>query len=115
VIAVGVKPFYRLARTFAIQAGLEHWSRTSDAVSYASPADEIVGLDPNVLSEETSASATVLSAGVTIANPGRLTRGGTGLPVDASWSYERVIQEGGGRVPDSHLMRAQLRLYFGLW
>ena len=115
VVAIGVKPFYRLARTFAIQAGLEHWSRTSDAVSYASPADEIVGLDPNVLSEETSASATVLSAGVTIANPGRLTRGGTGMPVDASWSYERVIQAGGGRVPDSHLMRGQLRLYFGLW
>ena len=59
--------------------------------------------------------ATVLSAGVTYANPGRLTRGGSGLPVDASWTYERVIQAGGGRVPDSHAMRAQLRLYFGIW
>jgi hypothetical protein len=33
------------------------------------------------------------------------------MPVDASWSYERVVATSGGIVPDSHLMRARLRFY----
>jgi hypothetical protein len=53
--------------------------------------------------------------GITYANPGKLRRGGTGWPVDASWSYERVLRAGGERVPDSHAVRGQLRVYFGLW
>lgn len=115
VVAIGISPFYRFARTFALQAGLEHWSRKTDDVTYASPADQIPGLDASILAEESSANATILTAGVTYSNPGRFARGGNGLPVDASWSYERVIREGGGRVPDSHLMRARFRVYFGLW
>jgi hypothetical protein len=35
--------------------------------------------------------------------------------VDASWTYERVLRGGGGRVPDSHAIRARLNVYFGLW
>jgi hypothetical protein len=115
VVAIGIKPFYRLARTFALQVGLQHWSRRMDDVTYASSADQIPGVDPSILAQGTSANATVLSAGITLANPGRYAPGGNGLPVDASWSYERVIREGGGRVPDSHLTRAQFRLYFGIW
>jgi hypothetical protein len=115
ILAIGVRPFYRLARTFALQAGLEHWSRKADQVSYASSADAISGLEAAVLAEESGANATVLSAGVTYANPGALRPGGTGLPVDASWSYERVLRAGGGRIPDSHTMRARFRVYFGLW
>lgn len=115
VLAISVLPFVRLARTLALQAGVQHWSRRSDRVSYASPADAVPGVDPGVLAGETAANATVLSVGITYANPGRLRPGGTGLPVDASWSYERVLRAGGGRVPDSRAVRGKLRMYFGLW
>jgi hypothetical protein len=115
IVAFGVRPFYRLARTFALQAGVEHWSRKSDVVGYTNPAEAIPGVDASVLAEESSVNATVLSLGVTYANPGGLRPGGTGLPVDASWSYERVLRAGGGRVPDTHALRGKFRVYFGLW
>jgi hypothetical protein len=84
-------------------------------VAYATPSGAIPGVDPSVLAEESSANATVLSVGITYGNPGGLRPGGTGLPVDASWSYERVLRAGGGRVPDTHRLAAQLRVYFGIW
>jgi hypothetical protein len=115
ILAVGVKPFYRLARTLAVQAGLEHWSRKSDVVAYATPSAAIPGVDPSLLAQESSANATVLSVGITYGNPGGLRPGGTGLPVDASWTYERVLRAGGGRVPDTHRLAAQFRVYFGIW
>lgn len=115
IIALDVRPFYRLARTLALQVGLQHWFRTADQVSYSTPADALPGVDASLLAEETEANATVLSAGITYANPGGLRPGGTGLPVDATWTYERVLRTGGGRVPDSHAVRARLRVYFGLW
>jgi hypothetical protein len=115
IIAIDVRPFYRLARTLALQAGVQHWTRKEDQVSYSSPADALPSVDPGVLAEETAANATLLSAGITYSNPGRLRRGGTGLPVDASWSYERVLRSSKGRVPDSHRVQAKLRMYFGLW
>lgn len=115
ITAISVQPFFRLARTLALQAGLQHWSRKVDQVSYRSPADALPGVDPGVLAEETSANATVLSAGIIYSNPGRLRPGGTGLPVDASWAYERVVRSGNGRVPNAHRIRGRLRMYFGLW
>jgi len=115
VFSVGVHPFYRLARTLGFTAGLDHWSRGVDQVSYVDPAAAIPGVDANVLAEGTKANATLLSVGLTYSNPGSLRPGGTGLPVDASWSYERVLRAGGGRVPDSHAFRGQFRVYFGVW
>ena len=115
IIAVSVQPFFRLARTFALQAGLQHWSRKTDGVSYRSPGDALPGVDPGVLAEGTAANATVLSAGMTYANQGRLRPGGTGLPVEASWGYERVLRSGNGLVPNAHRVRGQFRMYFGLW
>jgi hypothetical protein len=115
IVAIDIRPFFRLARTLALQAGVQHWSRTSDQVSYATPADELPGVDAGVMAEETAANATVFSVGITYANPAGLRPGGRGMPVDASWSYERVLRAGGGRVPDSHAVRGRLRVYFGLW
>jgi hypothetical protein len=115
IVAVDVRPFYRLARTLALQAGLQHWTRTMDQVSYASASAALPGVDAGILAEETAANATLLSAGITYSNPGRLTRGGKGLPVDGSWSYERVLRSGNGVVPNTHRIQARLRMYFGLW
>jgi hypothetical protein len=115
IISIGVHPFYRLARTLAFQAGLDRWSHSTDQYSYASPADALPGIDPNILGEESKTHATVLSAGITYSNPGARAPGGRGLPVDASWSYERVLQAGGGRVPDTHRVAARFRVYFEVW
>jgi hypothetical protein len=115
IIAIDVRPFLRLARTLALEAGVQHWNRKADEVAYASPAGALPGVDAGVLAEETAANATLLSAGITYSNPGRLRRGGTGLPVDASWSYERVVRSGKGRVPNTHRIQGRLRMYFGLW
>jgi hypothetical protein len=114
IIAITIQPFFRLARTLALQGGVRHWSRKADQVSYRTPADALPGVDAGVLAGE-AANATLLSAGITYSNPGRLRPGGAGLPVDASWAYERVLRAGGGRVPDAHRIRGQFRVYFGLW
>jgi hypothetical protein len=114
ILAFGVRPFYRLARTLAFQAGLEHWTRSTDRFSYASPASALPGVDPSILAEESKANATMLSVGITYANPGGLRPGGRGLPVDANWAYERVLRAG-GRVPDTHRVAARFRMYFGVW
>jgi hypothetical protein len=115
ILAIGVSPFYRLARTLALQAGVEHWTRGTDEVTYASPADALPGVDPSILAEDSKTNATMLSVGISYANPGGLRPGGRGLPVDASWSYERVLRAGGGRVPDTHRVVGRFRVYFGIW
>lgn len=115
VTTLAVRPFFRIARTFALIGSLERWSRGEDAVEYRSPADAIPGVDPGVLRQETEATATLVSFGVTYSNPGGLRPGGSGLPVDAGWTYERVLSASGGIVPDVHRIRARFRLYFRLW
>jgi hypothetical protein len=115
VTTFAVRPFWRVARTFALIGGLERWSRGEDAVEYRSPEDALPGVDAAVLGQETDAGATVLSVGLTYANPGALRPGGTGLPVDAGWTYERVVGASGGIVADVHRIRARFRVYFGLW
>ncbi|HEX2251379.1 MAG TPA: hypothetical protein VHH32_13615 [Gemmatimonadales bacterium] len=113
ILVVSARPFYRLARTVALHAGVEHWSHGSDGYTYVS-GNELPGIDPNLLTQDSEANATLLSVGITYSNPGRLRPGGTGLPVDASWSYERVLRAS-GRVPNSHAVRARFRMYFAVW
>jgi hypothetical protein len=115
IVSLALRPFYRLAPTLALQASVTHWSRGADQVSYASPADEIPGIDASVLAEDTKASATTVGFGLSYSNPGGYRAGGRGLPVDAGWSYERVVRSSGGIVPDRHVMRARLRVYLGVF
>ena len=115
VTTLAVRPFFRVARTFALIGSLERWSKGLDAFEYRTEADAVPGVDATVLAQETDASATLVSFGVTYSNPGALRPGGTGLPVDAGWAYERVVSASGGIVPDTHRIRARLRLYFDIW
>jgi hypothetical protein len=115
VVRIAVRPFFRLAPTFAIQGTAMHWSRGEDEVSYLTAADEIPGVDASVLAQDTKASATVLGIGITYSNAGKFREGGRGLPVDASWGYERIVRTSGGIVPDRHTFRARFRAYFGIF
>ena len=115
VTTIAVRPFFRLARTFALIGSVERWSKGADAVEYRTASDAIPGVDPSVLAQDTDASAILLTIGVTYSNPGALRPGGTGLPVDAGWTYERIVSASGGIVPDTHRIRARFRLYFDIW
>lgn len=115
IVSLAVRPFFRLAPTLGIQASLTHWSRGADQVDYLSAADEIPGVDATVLAEDTKATATTVGFGLTYSNPGGYRAGGSGLPVDAGWSYERVVRSSGGIVPDRHIMRARFRVYLGVF
>ncbi|HKT59967.1 MAG TPA: hypothetical protein VJQ46_07935, partial [Gemmatimonadales bacterium] len=111
IVSIAVQPFFRLAPSFALQGLATYWSRGADEVSYLTVGDEIPGVDASVLAEDSKATAMTLGFGVTYSSLGRLRPGGRGLPVDASWSYERVVRTTGGIVPDRHAMTARLRLY----
>ncbi len=115
VLSIAARPFFRLAPTLALQGTAMHWSRGADAVAYATAADAIPGVDAAVVANDSKASATVLGFGLTYSNPGSLRTGGRGLPIDASWGYERIVRAAGGIVPDRHSMRARLRFYFWLF
>jgi len=115
IVSLAMGPFFRLAPSFALQAHASYWSRGTDVVSYLTAEDEIPGVDAMVLAEDSKATAATLGLGITYSSLGRLRPGARGLPVDATWSYERVIRATGGIVPDRHAMRARLRFYFGLF
>jgi hypothetical protein len=115
VVTLAVRPFFRIARTFALIGALEHQRRGRDDVSYLSDADVIPGVDASVLAEGTDARATLLSVGVTYSNPGALRPGGRGLPVDAGGTYERVLSASRGIVPDVHRVRGKFRVYIGVF
>jgi len=112
IVSITVRPIFRLTRTLAIQGTAMHWSRGQDQVAYLSEADSIPGVPASVAAQDTKASATVVGIGLTFSSPGRFRPGGNGLPVDASWSYERVVSTSGGIVPDPATVQARLRFYF---
>jgi hypothetical protein len=115
VVRIAVQPFFRLAPTFAIEGTAMHWSRGEDEVSYLTADDAIPGVDASVLAQDSKASATVLGIGITYSSAGKFREGGRGLPVDASWGYERIVRTSGGMVQDRHTFRARFRAYFGIF
>jgi len=110
-----IRPFFRIANSLAIIGSAERWHHGSDDYAYASGAAPVPGMDAAVLGEESDASATLVSIGLTYSSAGVARPNSRSLPVDAGWSYERVVGASGGRVPDVHRIRARFRLYFGLW
>jgi hypothetical protein len=107
---LGVRPFFRLASTFALHVGLDYWHRGADRVVYQTVADSVPGVAASELAVESSASSTMVSGGVTFSSG--LTRK---VPIEARWTYEAVLGASGGRVPQARNMRAELRLYWTLW
>jgi hypothetical protein len=111
VLRLSLRPFLRLAPPLAILAGVDHWRRGAASVSYRAATDSVPGVPASLLAIGTGANATTLALGVTYSNPGRSASGGSGIPLDVSWTYERVIGSSEGRVPKLQAVRAQIRLY----
>jgi hypothetical protein len=110
VIGVAILPAYRFTPRFALVGGAEWWRRDADAYQYAEGAVSLDGVDPNLLAVESAASALTLRAGLAWSHPGE-----SGSPLDATVTWERVIAAGGGRVPQSEIVRAMLRIYGRIW
>ncbi len=90
ITTIAARPFFRLARTLAIQGTAMRWSRGADNVSYASAADEIPGVDAAILATDTKASATILGIGLTYANPGALPAADT---TGCRWTRDGAMRE----------------------
>lgn len=110
VLTLGAHPMIRLLPSFGIQAGIDYRRESDDVVSYANPADSIPGVPASLLSIDSGMGVTTFSAGLTYARPGK-----TGLPLDASWTFEQVIAGTGGRVLKTQTLRAGVRLYHRLF
>ncbi len=114
-VSLSAQPFLRVAPPIAITAGVSYWRRGAGTVEYATEADSIPGIPAAILARDSRISATVFRAGVTYAAAGAQAPGGRGLPLEASWTYERVVGASGGRVPKLNRLRADVRLYLRLW
>lgn len=115
VLHLGARPFFRLARAFALQLGATYRVHSEDRYQYATAGDSIPGLDPAIMSQGTSSSSLVFSGGVSYSSPSAADPRGKGLPVEAHWTYQVVVASSKGLVPKTTTMRVGLRLYFGLW
>jgi hypothetical protein len=112
VFGVGVLPAYRFTEALAFVAGMEWWTRGDDSYRYADGQPALAGLDPQVLGIESGATALTFRFGLTFAHPSDR---GTGMPLDASVLWERVVSAAGGRVPKAETVRAMLRIYGRVW
>jgi hypothetical protein len=118
MILVEVRPFFRLAKTLALQAGIQYWRQGADRVTYPTAADSLRvpgNLSASLLAQDTRASGTTVSGGVTYHNPGALTENGKGLPLEANWSYAAVVTGAGGRVSQSRTTTVAIRFYHRIW
>ncbi|HET8623162.1 MAG TPA: hypothetical protein VFM14_06340 [Gemmatimonadales bacterium] len=115
LVFASAQPFLRLTPPIAITAGLAYWRRAEGTVVYATGADSIPGIPAAVLARNSRMSAMIFRAGVTYAAAGVRGPDGRGLPLEASWAYERVVDASGGRVPKVSRVRADLRIYVRVW
>ena len=118
VVLFEARPFFRLARTIALQAAFQYWHQGADRVSYPTAADSLRvpgNISASLLAEDTRASGMTVSGGVTYSNPGALSEGGKGLPLEANWSYAAVIGGSGGRLPQSRTTSVAIRFYHRIW
>lgn len=115
VLHVGARPFFRLARAFALQLGATYRMHAEDRYEYATSGDAIPGLDPAIMSQGTSTSSLMFGGGVSYSSPSATDPRGKGLPVEAHWTYEKVVSSSKGLVPETSVVRLGLRLYLRLW
>jgi hypothetical protein len=66
---------------------------------------------PEVLAQDSRATATILSAGFSFAHPGMRRNGRPGLPVDATMRGELVAGSKEGRVPARRSVVFEFRVY----
>ena len=110
-IRVGLMPFFRLAPTFGLVAGLTYTRKGADSWSLLAGQDSIPAAPPTLVGLDSEASWTTAMAGVSFSSPLDVTKGKPKLPLDAGFIWEGVIAGSGGRTPKSSTVRFFIRLY----
>ncbi len=118
VLSLGARPFFRLARNFAIHGTAEYWRESEASARYPSPLDSIPGLSASVITDGSARSAWTIGGGVTYV--GRALREceeghKCGFPIDASWSFGTVVAGSGGIVPKWRVTQVEIRWYQRIW
>lgn len=118
VVSLGVQPFFRLAPRFALSGSADYWKAGSDKADWYRAGDAIPGVDPGLLTAQSSRSALAVGGGVSYVGwaAHECERGRRcGLPIDASWRYTTVIAATGGRVEKFRMTRLEIRWYQRIW
>lgn len=112
IVEAAFEPYLRMAPSFALTAGIRHWSKAEDKFKYTADQGPIEGTSPDVLAQGTKENGTVFSAGLSFAQNGVRARDGKAvLPMDASLRFEQVVGSRLGRVPVRQSVSFVLRLY----
>ncbi len=111
VLRLSAHPFFRLAPYLSLYVGADYWTRGRDVFVYPAAQPPIPGVDIAVLGDGTASDALLLSGGLSYSHAGLNKRGGLGLPMDASFRYERIARSRKGILPDIHSVRIDLRFY----
>ena len=111
VLRVSAHPFLRLAPYLSLYAGADYWTKGRDTFVYAVGQTELPGIDIAVLGDGTASDALLLSGGLSYSHSGLSKRGAMGLPMDASFRYERIARSRKGIIPDINSVRIDLRFY----
>ena len=111
VIRVSAHPFFRLAPYLSVYAGADYWTKGRDGFVYAVGQPDLPGVDIGVLGDGTGSDALLLSGGLSYSHSGLTKRGAMGLPMDASFRYERIARSTKGIIPDASSVRIELRFY----
>ena len=111
VIRLSAHPFFRLAPYLSLYAGADYWTKGRDTYVYAVGQADLPGIDVAVLGDGTASDALLLSGGLSYSHTGLTKRGAMGLPMDASFRYDRIARSKKGIVPDISSVRIDLRFY----
>ncbi|MGE0440694.1 MAG: hypothetical protein AB7S39_09375 [Gemmatimonadales bacterium] len=115
VLLLSAQPFVRLAPYLSLYGGVDYWSKGADVYTYVAGQPPVDGVDINVLAERSKTDAVLLSGGLSYSHTGLNKRGLRGLPMDASFRYQRTLRSGMGALPDANTVGIDLRFYTRLF
>lgn len=111
-VALGLRPFLRLAPGLALTGRVEYVRRDGDTAEY--DGDALPGVDAAVVTEGSARNALLLGGGVTFAAPTRGARP-MGVPADAFLEVTKVVSSSEGRVPATLAVNVGLQFHFRAW
>jgi hypothetical protein len=110
-LELSFQPYFRIARSFSVVAGIHHWQKQADRYTYAPGQEPIPGVDPGILAQDSKENGTLLSAGFSFSHAGMGQDGEAGLPLDAVVAGQMVVGSSEGRVAAQRSIVFRMRVY----